>query len=171
MAKIKDEHPQQLVISVTESTVNTWTVAEVSTPILQNVGDNTAIVMEILGVDFTLNPPDVINVTDTSIRAFLLHQTKASEPTLTDSDVIHRQVRRSAVIDTAATDATVVIINEADTRYVPLSSGGKGILHARKSIYLGIVGSNNSAAKEAVARILYRLVTVSAQELVGMLAD
>lgn len=166
-----DVHPQLLTVSTVESSVNTWTTTSVQCPILQNVKKGGAIVMEIGGLQFTVTAPEVINVTDTTVRAYLMHRDSAAEPALNDPNVIHRQVRRSGSVDTAATDTTLAVVNEADTKDINLQVGGKGIIHAHRTIWIGIVGSNNTVAKEVVARILYRLVEIDATELAGMLAN
>lgn len=168
----KDVNPQFLSMIVTESGANTFTQVEYAVPVIHDLGNGKALVMELLKVYFNMPTADLVDATATKISCQITRQTKTDIGNLSDPDIIAMQSRDTVCIDTAATDGTVVAGFPENVSVQDLTDGaGNGLLFGSSKIYIAAKGSNNSGAKGVSAKLLYRLKEVSAQELLGIIAE
>jgi hypothetical protein len=165
-----DVNPQFLNIAVTEGTVNVFTEESVATPVIRDLGNGKAMVMEILKLYFEMDAPELINIVNTTVRCQLTIQSQTGIQILSHPDVIMKYHRGITCVDTAATDGTVALYLGDEVKEFDLTDGnGNGLIYANKNIFLGIQGANNTTVKHARVKILFRLKKVNAQEMIGAL--
>lgn len=152
-----------------ESAANTYTETETKTPVRDNL------IMEVLAVEFEINTLLTNSLQGNHTGAILQIGQKAS----TDSDTINNRDKVSSWrpgMENIAMEATETGTGGASQPLVEYrdygsAGGGKGFLIASPSLFLGIKGSVQIAARTATCRILYRLVKVSTEELIGLLRE
>lgn len=167
-----DVNPQFLNLAVSESAANTFTQAELQTPVIPQWTDGKAMVMEILKIFVELGNPDIVNVTITGATAQITKVSRTAIITLNDPDCIIKREKYTHVFDTGATDATVFRQYEDQLDCYDLTDGaGNGYLFAKQKIYIAIQCSNCTAVKTVRAKILYRLKAVSTQEYIGIVGE
>lgn len=175
MVKILDEKPQFLNLNTAQETVlNTYREVPTSTPVVTVSGSNKAIVMEVLKIFYNHSTPEIINVLRTSIAMTVATRSFSTLQQISSPGVLARIDSEIEVFDSAATDATVVVqyYKGSAEHVVDLTDGaGNGILVASKNLYLGVKGNQRTVLAQALGKILYRLVEVSAAELVGIIAE
>lgn len=170
--RIKDKNPQFLKMQIVESAANTWTSYSVATPVVQDLMDGKALVMEILKVAWDLTMPEITNVQSNSVQSLLTDRAFTDWNTIGSAGVIDKCKRENVCFDTGATDATLVEFAAEGIFYHDLTDGaGNGILYGASSIFLGVRGINCAAVKTASINIIYRLKEVSAAELLGIIRN
>lgn len=156
-----DEYPQLLHLNLAAmATINTYLEAVTNTPVV--IGAETHWVMEILKIFFMT--PTAMDAAGSNIVSHLSSRTKTSIATLNDPDVI-------AVYDITF-QGTYAQGAGSEQRLAEVDlqgANGKGLLFAGKQLFLAISSSGLSTLKPTVAcMILYRLVEVKAEELIGL---
>jgi hypothetical protein len=165
MAKhaIKDVNPQWLRATVTESSANTYTEFEFNTPVIPEVLQ----VMEILKVfvDSDTSDLSLLSSADT-ITIALSDRSGGAAPRLPAQPGTIIYSRLITNIDTSG-GWIYNTIKEYD-----LSDGnGNGLLYAKRTMVLGIKGISLPGTGRASVMILFRFKTISATELVGLIAN
>lgn len=168
-----DIKPQFLRASVIQSAVNAFTNKPMNTPVVPNVGNGKALVMEILKIFMRLSPSDVVNAVEALTRASL----SINLPTIINSwdtpGMIGRIENGKRIFDSAATDATVALNSGTGFGQVvyDLTDGnGNGYLVGSKLLHLSIDSSANIVEKGAETAVLFRLIQVTAIEFAGILS-
>ena len=156
----KDVFPQFMSFSGTESAANTFTTVRIQLPVARRPGAKKITVIELLQVWFQPVNEEFANadIWDT----VLMFRDAATLPDMSDPNVFYQKQRRITVFTTGA----VVTEEPSITRYD--SGGGKGFLLATDSIFVGILGTSQSAALTANYKLLYRFVEVGLQEYIGI---
>lgn len=169
MPKSMDVNPQWMSMSVTETAANTFTQSSENAPTVQDIGNGKALVMEILKARVDIQDPDSVDGKTNLVSLQLTSQSKSDTVSATDADLIVRQAI-TALNQTETTDDKVIFPPRRRVETIDLTDGaGHGVLFAGKTLFLGIKGSENSAAKSGNIRLLYRLKEVGAVELLGIL--
>lgn len=165
-----DKYPQWLNIgSLAESAANTYTEVEVQAPARLSAFE----VLEILGVEFRMNPGGT--VADADEDAVLIFQvtetTQTGNVNMNNPDLISqvKQQLRQEAFEATETGGAGWAIDQ--TMYVDYAAGGNGFLSAAQSLFLGIQGTGHAAISSCSARLLYKIVKVSANELIGLVSQ
>lgn len=172
--KRMDKHPQFLNIRATESAPNTYTSRSVRTPVVRGFGisGEKAIVMEILKIFMNCAMSDIVNDTVTAVNIQLTKHVQTAILNVDDPEIIAMRTKTTYCYDTGTTDATIVTSDPGEWLEWDLSDGqGNGWLFAYEEIHLGVHSLLNANVKEGGAKILYRMVEVTASELLGLLGE
>ena len=168
----KDEYPQWwLLATAKESTDGTYleTAAERSPIVIHS--DR---VMEILGYQWefsgVLNPDANVDASG-SIRGQVTSKSKTAMSLIDDADVVvkesiflHREFAEGTPTGGAGWAAKA-------TGYVSWSDNGKGPLYAMPEVFVAVQGDTEWQTTNFSVKILYRLVKVTKDELLGLLAS
>lgn len=168
-----DVNPQFLRQRVVESAANTYTEAEINMPVVQNYEGDYAMVLELLKVIAYLTQPDLVNAVNTLVAAHLSDKVNTAVVLPHDASCICPFERDTRCLDTSGgTDATITAVGAPNPIVIDFTdSNGNGILYGKQKLYLGIKGTNNSAAKQLSVMILYRMKKVKASELIGIIQN
>ncbi len=156
--KTFDLKPQLMRLQVTESAANTFTEIALSTPNLPEVG----LIMEILRI-YWESETDAEAANADKITVGLYGVSRTAMPGLNDNDVIWK-FRRTKHFTSSGSD---MFLETGETPYT--DGNGNGLLYGRKDIILAIEGESNITAHIFNLAILFRLVKVSSQELIGLI--
>lgn len=169
---MRDQNPQWLNGYVIESAANTYTEAAIQTPVVNTAGVKP-MVMEILRIFFFgLNTIELRNILDVRKTIVLLKKSQSAMVRPDHPDCIAAVEGDITVIDTAATDGTIVSVGPISPQVIELTDGqGNGYLCGSKQIFLGLQSVNASAVKNASIKILYRLKSVEPTEMLGILSE
>jgi len=163
-----DTYPQWLNMTpVSEAAAGTFIEQQTVMPVRI---DNRQ-VLEILGVETEISGGSQSAVdadTEVEIVIQLTKRTQTARVALQDPDIVHLRSQLVAQQYAEATETGGGPYSYSKTRYTDYASGGKGFLVAAQSLFLGVVGSATIAVVTARCRFLYRLVKVSAEELIGL---
>ncbi len=156
----KDVYPQFMSFSITESAANTFTTQRIQLPVARQPGAKKITVIELLQVLFQPVGEEFANgdIWDTG----LFFRDETVLPALSDPNVFFLKQRRITTITTGSIVTEEPSVQRYDT------GGGRGILLATDSIFVGIVGASQSAAITAHYKLLYRFVEVGLQEYIGI---
>ena len=165
----RDLYPQWLNLTQVTGNGSNFVSSETKTPVF---GDT---VMEILGVETSMNRDSLVSdnaASPDSSRNPRLHvSTKelTADTELNDPSIIHKRapLAESQYAEASETGGAGMGVWEK-VKYQSYTEGGKGFLCAAQSLHLGIVDSDPNMAHVQSARVLHRLVKVSAKELVGL---
>jgi hypothetical protein len=168
----QDENPQMVGIVAVETAANTFTEGSVTLPMLTPVGrGGKSLVCELLKVIVHMDAPNYINVQNTLTSCQLTKTHQTAMIGIEHAPVIIRCMREHVIVDTGATDATLIGTEPPDPIEYDLTDGaGHGILIPGPALYLGVQGTLNTTAKAASMKIIYRYKEVGPGELVGMMA-
>lgn len=168
-SRFKDVQPQWLSLgSVTETAANTFTQGSCDTPIVMQLGNGKAMVMELLKIQVLVTPPSILAATQCTVNWYVASKSMSSSPLLSEPSLIafdQEMVVGQAAITPGAPHFQVM------KTYDLQDANGRGIICGSRHLYMGILGANNGAAKNIQGRILYRLIEVNAQELIGIISD
>lgn len=157
----RDIFPQILRGTVTESSANTFTEVSVRTPVSRFFGaGGKALVMEILKVVVLFRPDTLAE--DSVLEAQLTAESQTTIVGLQDSSLIARFHQSANLVTSGAVAWENVKIHD-------LQAGGKGLLYGGDEVFFGSRSSNQTAARVYDFQIIYRLVEVDAQELIGII--
>jgi len=166
----RDVYPQWLTLTqVVESAANTFTEAITQMPVRLSARQ----VVEILGIELQ-RVGGLINAIDSDLDAFSKIQLskKSGNVALNSSDLLALHETRITIAAMESTETGAGLTMSQSTVFLDFASGGKGFLFAGQQVHLGVV--SGAAAMSVITgrgRILYRIVTVSAEELIGILAQ
>ena len=165
--KVLDQKPQFMNLSAVESAANTYTEIATSTPVVPAISAGKSIVMEILKIFIYTTPmPQVANQLST-LDVWVLKKKVGSVPLPSDSNIVTYGSRSIAC---GAAIGPVVYWNEPIE--LDLTDGqGNGYLFGNKEIIVAVDTNNVVAVFTAYVKILYRLVEVSSNELLGILQE
>ncbi len=158
-----DKFPNFLTGSVTESAADTFTTAQVFTPIprLKTAG-NKATVMELLWVDF-MNNNQLLNASGEQWR---FQMSIGSVPTallaFNDPRTIMEWKREMEILTTGGTVA------DAPIKYDFQSADGYGFLLASDAFNVSVAGTATGVAAIIQWRLYYRFVDIPLAEFVGL---
>lgn len=162
--KQSDKKPQLFHMNPSgqQSAVNTYAEAGTNTPVA--ISPDHSYVMEILKIKFVFD-----GSLDTNLATVQVQLTKRSQSGLiypNNPDLI-ASVRRSLTLTTSGASE----LKESDE--IDLTdSGGNGYLFAGRELFLGVNTDNQTTAKmNAYCMVLYRLIPVTAAELVGIATE
>ena len=151
------------------------TAVEVETTLPVRIGESQ--VVEILAVQWDIiigspagNTADLV----ADVIASLSKRSSGSTPAvveLSDPDCIDRVTIRQAIIALEATETGAGGLSQKLTIYHNFAHGDKGFLVAANSLFLAIDGLSTLAVSQAFCRVLFRLVKVSAQDLLGLVSQ
>lgn len=170
-----DVHPQWFNINVAKEAV-LETLVEVETPMPVRIGQRQ--VMEILGVLWNINAGLDGNASIAVTLQFQAQLTKRSAG-ITSFDL----VPKNNIIDWVGFRETQTIVTSGGARAVreqtiwhDFAAGGRGPLLASQSIFLQVLTTTDQPAQptqlgSASVRILYKLVQVTAEELIGLVQE
>ncbi len=170
--KIIDINPQYLVLNpAVQTVVNTIKEVETMTPVVMSTYEGRALVMEILKTEIYLDNPDLVNVQQTSVTVHIAKK-GAIGSLSAQKDTVAEAQQGAMVIDTAATDGTLAVAFGRNPIVQDHTDGnGNGMIYANKSVWLQCMSSQCTNLKLATARILYRLIEVGAEELIGFIQE
>lgn len=156
-----DEYPQLLHLNPTpQATINTYAEVVTNTPVV--IGAETHWVMEILKVYMSI--VTAFDAHNANMVAHLSSRLKTAIITFNDPDCIAAYCITAGGAVLAGSESTQRVL-EIDMQ----GANGKGFLFAGKQLHLGISSSGLTTLKPTVAcMILYRLVEVKAEELIGL---
>ena len=158
---IKDEYPQWLRGEVTESSVNTYTETHIAAPNLTEAG----YIMEIIKVFIELQTSDdTFLAAGDGIRCHLSDRSFAAMPHINDAGVIIGD-RIEFEVETSGGGVNYSV------KEVDFAACGHGVLFAKKSFYFAVQGVSMPATGTFRWAMLYRLVKVSSEELIGLMSD
>lgn len=173
MAEIKDQHPQWLRGRVEQSVINTFAQQPIKTPVVPDLGNGKSLVMNVLRIVIETSLSRMSDTVFAEIQAQLSTRFRTAIGELSDVGIIINSYSGTRMLDTGATDGTVVAEygTTKRTMILDVSDGkGNGILIGSPEIYLCMDSTNESGVKNARVAILYNLKTVNAQELMGIIA-
>lgn len=164
----KDLKPQFLHTNVVESAANTFTKVMTNTPcVFHALPGNKQLVMEILKI-FADVAPELVAGTATQSTIGVSTKALTADPGF-NNDVI---IRDSVLVNTlgARTAESHGVFSRQKLLVYDLTDGaGNGILVAAPQLCFFVMGAANVNAKNVNFKVLYRLLTVSSEELLGML--
>mgnify|MGYP001454210536 CR=1 FL=1 len=171
----KDEYPQWMTMPVvTESAVGTYTTESKQTPVVRE----SSKVMEILAVEWELDDASHVSIGAASgdekfqSRAQLTTDEKADIGSMATKGLIDKFGKETHSQFAEADETGGAGFSSVDTVLHNFAQGGKGFLTAAETFHLGVKGNSGENAVIGVScRILYRLVKVSAEELLGLLTS
>lgn len=168
----RDVNPQFLGLTVTESAANTYTQGTgVATPVVMQMADGRALVMELLKLFVKVSEPEIVAATRCQVGWQLTRKSQTALLTLDHPDILGYDVTDINSIGARTAEATGCIRSQA-IQGIDLTDGnGNGILYAGATLYIAVKGVSCTTAKTCALKVLYRLKTVNANELVGMLRD
>jgi hypothetical protein len=166
----KDMKPQYFRMIVAQTAANTYKEAEFPTPIVQNLGNERSLVMEILKVIIDMNSSELVNAQIVTISMHIADRSQTTVRSVSEPGVLIDSVKEVACIDTAITEGTIGVAQPPQLQVVDLTDGaGNGILYGKSTMFIAIEGSNNINIKRAKAALIYRLIEVPASELIGII--
>lgn len=167
-----DEHPQFFNMKVTQGSTDAFAMAGFVTPCQYNLDNGDARVMEISKIFIKLMDPDVRDGIITYVHAQVVKKALTAMLEFNDPDLVIEFEKQTEVLDTAATDTTLNI-NRADkpVEFDFTGPNGAGMIFANKTMHLQIDSNNQSGAKTAWVKVLYRLKRVNATELLGYIQE
>lgn len=165
-----DKYPQWLNLTGIAANGETYAESETTLPI--RISDRQ--VMEVLAVEFDhQQDPFASPATtdpDTQQKHSLQITTRSktvilgiNEPDLIDKSIVNQESQYSEVTEAggAGMSSENVVLHD-------FAGSGKGFLVASQSLFLGIDTTTAANSRTSDARILYRLVKVTAEELIGL---
>lgn len=166
-----DENPQFMNLKITESAANTYTEDSESTPVVTQLVDGNAQVIEILKIMTNLEAPDLLAATKSTSNMHISSKSETAIKYLEDSNVIIHEDRQVEAVGARTAEATGVTNCKHPAIYDFTDAEGNGLLFAGKKIYIGVTGVGCNNPMSARAKILYRLKKVSAAELLGIIQN
>ncbi len=168
----KDQFPQWLNLNtVVEASAGTQVEVETIVPV--RISDRQ--VMEVLLVHWDASAGNFTTIDAdraVSTRFTITKRTKGTATTvLDDPDVIDAVIIAKELQFAEATETGGGMSQIENTIIHDFSSSGHGFLVAAQSIFMSVRGDAAVAAARSRARILYKLVTVSAEELIGLVSQ
>lgn len=164
-----DKFPQWLnLTSVTESAAAVFTQSQTAMPVRISALE----VMEILAVEYEITgglfaslDADVTNV----VQAQITEDSQSAMIALNNSNVIDKVRLIENIIFSESTETGGAGFSTIRTILHNFAPNGKGFLYAGQSMFVGVDQfSGNPTVMTANIRILYRLVKVTANELIGL---
>lgn len=159
----KDVNPQYATVSVTESAANTFTQATLALPVLRggNMGRGSRYqVIELLWawLDLQTNA----GATGDGRDVILATTSQTALQTLQNPDVLFKY-------NDLITITTSGLYVEQNPHVFDFRDGaGHGIIVATENLYLGVIGTSQTATQTARCRIFYRFKNISIDEFVGL---
>lgn len=162
-----DQHPQFLHGYVEESAANTYTQTEISTPVVITSAGK-AIVMEILKLFVQIESPEPLVNSNGQVEVQI---TKNSESAMLGNSsartIFFQKLRQQHLTAAAAVSSNWQEMVIFDYQ----SADGFGYLYGKSTMYLSIKGTSQTSVKDVRLKILYRLLEVSAEELIGIIGE
>lgn len=156
----RDVKPQILRLRMKESGTNTYTEGEVNTPNMTEAG----YVMEILRIEFAHSTQPNKTTTGDEANWALSDSSKTVIPRLDQPGVLCRDGWGFDLMSSgAATSGGRGMYDFTD-------GAGNGLLYGKKTLFWHVKGESQSAALDIGWTLLYRLVKVSAEEIVGLIS-
>lgn len=158
-----DVNLQTLGGRVTETAANTFTQSAIAVPVMRvGMTSNTAQVIEILWVEFSITSVEAFNAAGEECNVQLTQQSASSIRFLDDVDVIASFAWTMCLLTSGAA------VRE-DVKHIDLTDGaGHGMLIASPNIFLGAQSNGLAAAGTYACRIGYRFKNVDLREYVGL---
>jgi len=161
-AKGKDVFPNYMAGVVTESSADTFTTVELSTPIPRMLQGTRATIMELLWIEFeptavTLNNAGEMvrgMVSGGAAPAALLH--------LDDGNLVANYSIRFQMLTSGAGIFQGPIVHNLQSR------DGHGFLYGGDKIHISIQGTATGVTNGVYVRIYYRFVDVAVTEYIGI---
>lgn len=161
-----DVNPNYLGMDVLLSAANTYTQASTAVPQLPAVvGQNSAIVMEIIWVEFDFGGFEHVNGNTEEVEIQVTNRSVAGALGQSHPGLIAKQnLSGGFLVEGGSIYPTVYKMDISD-------GAGHGYLFAGQTIYISATSFGLVAAATAYARVCYRFKRVSIQEYVGMMAS
>lgn len=152
----KDEYPNIMRLTVTESAANTFTQSSASTPVIpaQNM------VMEICKILIEFNMDTLAE--DARVNLQLTARSQSAIIDLSNTACLLKHSVQMQLV----TSGGIALVSPA---VYDLTVDGKGILYAGKDIYFAVQSVGQGAGRVQNAYIFYKLRTVSSSELIGLI--
>jgi len=166
-----DKHPQYLTWVLTESAPDTYTELRIPLPLGLVGGAQQNMAIEITKVVWDNDRPNRVAEVDTRFDSHLSVRPKTAAGNMGDGDIIDKQ--QVEIQSTGAVAGFDFETNAFRPVYHDLSDGdGNAPIYAAQTLFVGVEGSGgNTAARTSRGRAYYRMVRVSAQELLGLAAQ
>ncbi len=152
-----------------ETSINTFIETETQMPV--RISDRQ--VIEVLGVETHVN--SVLGSGDLDeqfgVELAITKTTQTAVQVLSNSNMVHRRFAGGFMEFAEATETGGGPGMIELTQFVDYAKSGKGFLVAANALFLGIIGVAQNNTRRVDARILYRIVTVSAEELIGLVSQ
>lgn len=160
---VKDEKPQFLNCSVTETAANTFTqAAAIPTGVNgQNVSKDKVRVMEIMKI-FVIATLDTL-AEDGGLEYQITTKSKAAmvDATSISDAILYDQIETQLVTSGG-------IVRSNTTVYDMTDGAGNGICVATPSLYVAAKGTGQANARAYIFKILYKFTEISVSEFIGM---
>lgn len=173
MTRRVDVYPQWLNLTrAAEATAGTFVETETQMPVQLQHRE----VIEVLAVQWRLNGGGVgasglAADLNAALQGQITKVTKASMANLPDSTVVDSIQIQAQFAYAEATETGAVQQTEHRVVLHNFANAGHGFLVASQSLFCAAQGSATLAKVQVGARILYRIVTVSAEELLGLVRE
>lgn len=154
-----DKHPQFVRGLVTEDTASTFKQGTMNLPQLTEAG----FVVEILKIFWEI-PTTISGAVNDGVQIAVYENSDNAIPNISEAGVW--LVDRQAFPLT--TEGAPTIRHQGAKDFT--DGGGNGVLTARKQLFIAVLGVSQAALSALAIQIEYRLVKVSAAELLGMMA-
>lgn len=164
---VKDVYPQFLNAKVTETGVNTFSKTEVPLPTIQSLSNGRAQVVELLKIIFEIDQPDTVAGAVTQTWFEISKKDATGWLNLNDSNVIVSFKSKTRDITSVGFSEIPVLTQVMDL----MDGSGKGYLIGTQKLFLFIQSFNNTSAKTAYIKFMYRIREVSASELIGIIQE
>jgi len=165
-----DKHPQYLTWVLTESAANTFTELRIPLPLGLVGGAQQNMAIEITKVVWDNDRPNRVDEIDTRFDSHLSVRPKTAAGNMGDGDIIDKlQVEIQSTGAVAGFDFET---NAFRPQYHDLDDGnGNAPIYAAQTLFVGAQGVGNTSPRTTRGRAYYRMVRVSAQELLGLAAQ
>ena len=159
-----DDFPQFLNIVLDEDSANTYTEKAVETPVVHRLSNGKALVMNVLKIEAIVRNIQGIGNDD----QWSYHLSNKSQ-----TAIVHEDNEECIISNRYSTHVVTSGFTFQQTRFSENYNDGHGhgFLIADKKIYAAVQGSSQASPINMGFRIMYNLVEVGANELVGLLLD
>ncbi len=166
---IVDKHPQWgMHTRLTETAANTFSQVSANTPVVHSLQNGRALVMEILRLSCTAATTTIGGDAD-EVNGSISERSRATVGQDSDSDTL---AHFSSGIHRFTTSGATKSLRALQSNSKDHTDGaGNGSLFAEREMFFQSLGVSQAAATVLDFKILYRLVEVSAVELLGITAN
>ena len=160
----KEDLLEWVSATVTQATINTFTVTEIDTP----NSPQANLAMHIKKVIFDVDEPDWVDDTLTKIEVALI---KGREPTSMQdygSDATIAWFEHSIKVDITATTA---MVHARDKGTPLLDFGEDSVLFAGQSLYVAVMSTAMTNGKNAKVRVFYKLKKIPSKDFLDAITE
>lgn len=172
MRSMLDLYPQQLTITITQDSLNTFKEIQVPVPINRlSVNREKAWVIEITRVQRAVGLGVFsLAATGNEVSDLQLATTEIGSIDYTDTTVFYMDRVGVRVLDDNSNEGSIATaVFNPETIMYDMTTEGKGFLVGTDSIFAGFITSSASAVATAVMKVWYKFTEVGLAEYIGMI--